>query len=334
MLGSASDSITLKPTTSTSKSDFYLEKIGESPKASFKLQYLIIEDFNSIYRASTWSSDSIAHSRISNCDIGIEGSIRVVNCMINNCRIGMIGGFLISSTITNCSEAAFESRDSFTIQNSTLSNSPIGLKDGAKNTGSSSSMMRVFKNNIVTGNTIGMEFYSSVSKELYTFSGNNISENETGLIVYSSGNLMANENNKICNNTEYNIEYTVKYYDMNAQGICWCTNDSLEIQCKIYDGYKDVDLSFVDFLDYIQDCGEDVITGIQPSSSELSVEVYPNPFGDYLNLNGYKGDVVVSDITGKVIYQVYSENKLETSNWDSGIYLLRLGSKVHKVTKR
>jgi hypothetical protein len=107
-------------------------------------------------------------------------------------------GYLISSIITNCSEAAFESGDSFTIENSTLSNSPIGLKDGVVNTGHS--MFRVFKNNVIKGNVVGMEFYASVSKEYYTFSDNTISENETGLIVYSGWDILANRNNKICNN--------------------------------------------------------------------------------------------------------------------------------------
>lgn len=336
MLGTQSDSIYIRTEQTSSKSDFYLERVSTSPNDTFKLSYLVVENFNNIYRSFSVNPDTISNSRIFNCDIGIGGIISTVNCRIYSCRIGIQNNNALveNSSISNCSEAAFESIQDFDIRQTTLSDSPTGLKDGVINSGNS--MFRNFVGNVVKGNTVGVELYSSVGKQYYQFSDNIITENDTGLVVYSSENIISDNNNKICNNSLYNIYYTVKYNTFNATKVCWCTNDSAEIQSTIYDVNQSYDLGLVDFSEYIRGCSIDTgtVLGIQPVATNLKAEIYPNPFLDQLYLNGYKGSVRVSNLAGQIQFEGNIEDNINTSSWKSGLYFIKTEDKIYKLYKR
>ena len=65
-----------------------------------------------------------------------------------------------------------------------------------------------------------------------------------------------------------------------------------------------------DFPNSIEDISEEVI-------------IYPNPFTDILYLKEEE-DIEVRDLLGKIIYTSASTNRIQTSDWDSGVYFVNL----------
>jgi hypothetical protein len=65
-----------------------------------------------------------------------------------------------------------------------------------------------------------------------------------------------------------------------------------------------------------------------------NVKIYPNPFSDVLYLEE-KEKIEVRDVLGKTIYSSTSENRIQTSYWDSGVYFISLKNKkqILKVIK-
>ena len=64
------------------------------------------------------------------------------------------------------------------------------------------------------------------------------------------------------------------------------------------------------------------------------VMIYPNPFSDVLYLEGNE-NIEVRDVLGKIIYYAEDINRIQTSDWDSGVYFIYLKNKKQtlKVVK-
>lgn len=73
--------------------------------------------------------------------------------------------------------------------------------------------------------------------------------------------------------------------------------------------------------------------------SELSnakTSICPNPFTNEILLKNYKGSISISDINGKNYYSnvSFSNEKINTESWPSGIYMLKTETKVQKIIKQ
>lgn len=82
------------------------------------------------------------------------------------------------------------------------------------------------------------------------------------------------------------------------------------------------------------------ILGVDHLSTNAEVVVYPNPVSNQLTLNSPNPTgLTVYDLTGKPIHRVSvvkSQHTIDTSRWNSGLYLIQLDanpSKVYKVVK-
>ncbi len=68
----------------------------------------------------------------------------------------------------------------------------------------------------------------------------------------------------------------------------------------------------------------------------ISISVFPNPVENVLTVSGDQGNLTLLDISGKLILQsVHSgESKIDMTNLDNGIYLLKIENTSGSVTRR
>lgn len=75
-------------------------------------------------------------------------------------------------------------------------------------------------------------------------------------------------------------------------------------------------------------------------TEQNSFSIYPNPSKDVLNiklaLNNKSLKIEVFDILGKLVYHTNSTNNksINTSNWNSGLYFVKISSGNSEITKR
>jgi hypothetical protein len=116
-----------------------------------------------------------------------------------------------------------------------------------------------------------------------------INENETGIALgpISFGQPMPIiENNRICNNTAYNIDNRTDL-NMFIPTNCFCITDSTLIEEKILDGYDDITKGLISYAIFDTTCttviayvNKSPSTGSPEITSEEAIRIYPNPFSD------------------------------------------------------
>jgi hypothetical protein len=90
-------------------------------------------------------------------------------------------------------------------------------------------------------------------------------------------------------------------------------------------------------MDKLQVRVPDEMTGIAETQGIASIQVYPNPFTDYVVINATEnGTATICDLSGKVLLNTAlkaDKNTLNTSSLTKGIYILRSGSNITKIIK-
>jgi hypothetical protein len=236
----------------------------------------------------------------------------------------------ISGKFKNCifknNISVFQENGTLEIDSSEFRNNQIGIN--AFGVGS-------VKHTLFTGNGLGL----SVSANSI-IQNNNISDNQVGLGlegVFTTGMILPLiKGNKICNNTLYNLE-NKSDYNLSLDSNCFCLNDSVSIDAKIYDGYDDITRGLINFAIYDSSC-TDIIQrvikiqiGQNTSASFIrrEVSVSPNPFQDKITINGMGNEIctwVVYDIAGKKVAELKSDNnklELDLSFLEKGAYILK-----------
>jgi hypothetical protein len=82
---------------------------------------------------------------------------------------------------------------------------------------------------------------------------------------------------------------------------------------------------------------EQVFAGLTPILPAIDFNIYPNPVNDYLSIGGLNenADVAIYDLTSKLIYNNYfSNNQIDVSNFQSGIYIMKIETAKGIVTKK
>lgn len=83
-------------------------------------------------------------------------------------------------------------------------------------------------------------------------------------------------------------------------------------------------------------------TGLNTIVNDKQINIYPSPFTDEIVVNGYslagmeKQEIKVFDIFGREIYSQQlktSKEKIQTGNWQRGIYFVKIDNTVLKVVK-
>ncbi|MDR0874352.1 MAG: T9SS type A sorting domain-containing protein [Prevotellaceae bacterium] len=83
---------------------------------------------------------------------------------------------------------------------------------------------------------------------------------------------------------------------------------------------------------------EDVVTPAQAIEvAETTINVYPNPFADYIIVNTQSaGNVTIYDLSGKAVLNVHlknGNNRIDTSALPKGVYVLKQGLNTVKLVK-
>lgn len=66
--------------------------------------------------------------------------------------------------------------------------------------------------------------------------------------------------------------------------------------------------------------------------SAASINIFPNPVGDQLNIADYNGAYMVFDVNGKLVASgnVANNSTINTSSWPAGLYIVKLDNQVIK----
>lgn len=129
----------------------------------------------------------------------------------------------------------------------------------------------------IINNNIGVQSMFNAGNA--TFINNRVSGNSIGLEIrtFYNGSIEFN-NNIICNNSEYNIDYK---WNLNADlsDNCWCSDDEAVIREGIRDGYVDVQYGLVTVTPIFDVCDDNFPSDILPEPSFLDVDFHmaPNP---------------------------------------------------------
>ena len=261
------------------------------------------------------------------CMSTIANGVNVNGCTFENntnCFIQISGKF--KNCVFKDNVVVFQENGTLEIDSSQFINNETGIN--AFGAGS-------VKNSTFTGNKLALSVGSNSIIE-----SNNISNNDVGLGlagVFTTGMVLPLiKNNKICYNLLYNLE-NKSDYNLSLDSNCFCLNDSVSIDAKIYDGYDDITRGLINFAIYDTSCTnikKRVIkinlgtnTGITSTIKENSVS--PNPFVDKVFLKGIENAITVwyvFDITGKKVYETTSETmnpELDLSFLDKGAYILK-----------
>ncbi len=233
----------------------------------------------------------------------------------------------ISGSFKNCSfknnNIVFQENGLLDIDSSSFINNNIGINEmnGGRVTNSS------FQNNTLA---LSVGENSMIEK-------NNISNNTVGLALvgkFTNGMVLPFvRDNKICDNSLYNLE-NKSDFNLGLENNCFCLNDSLTIEQKIFDGYDDITRGLINFATYDSLCLTikqrfikiNLSTGVFEEKRE--VNVYPNPFIDKINLMSDEKEIDwnVIDVTGRTIFTFTSNsnnNEIDLSSLVKGIYILK-----------
>ncbi len=334
-IGTVRDSITFTSAEATPARGDYAglaTDVSTPGKDKFALEYVIVEyaqDFFDFGWSATNGPYTIKNSRFSNNkyilkDLSASARsiiITFLNCLFINNHYGIYGGG--------------EDHDVY-IKNCWFVNNEIGSEGGyvdgcvyTGNTVKGAYLYHEIRNSYLFDNSIGAQVDMHHDTK---FVNNQVYNNDIGVVIdrmFSPTPGVEFKNNKICNNTTWNVRYDY-IYNIDLTNNCWCSNDSSFIASKIRDGYDDVNYALVKF-DYDATC-----TTSNPPPATISevagtknVIVSPNPARQFIDVtlpDGKIYNIAVINIQGKEITSVTGQSgkvRIPLSNTEPGMYFLK-----------
>ncbi len=283
------------------------------------------------YKQCKFENNTVAMSGYTGYDINIDDS------EFNNNTYGITQA---DKVITNCTftynNYGLFQTERIDVSNSTFTNNGTALNGGRG----------LLQNSTITNNTIGVDsFY-----EGFEIRNNVISNNDVGVRTSNYDGFVAKiKNNKICNNTTFNVENLDKL-NKDLTENCWCIESQSEIENKLKDGYDDINLGLFNYSIYNSECNsilDAVIKDPYLSTDDFiaileKAVVYPNPTISDLNINLSKNidklKIEIYDVTGKLIFVSDYTNiqniKLNLNNLNQGNYIINLISSKEIIVKK
>lgn len=253
----------------------------------------------------------IKNSTFFNNEFGIYESVMVTisGSVFENNAIAIYGG---QCSINNC----------------VVTNNSIGIINPLL-------MENVITNNIISSNSVGIQYSNSWLEAWITFSNNY--------------NISNPKYNMISNNSDYNVEnLTDATKDLTDN--YWDTSDSTTIENRLKDGYDDIKLGLINFdiFDNNRAKIKSVIKAELITSDPFAfnrndiIKIYPNPFLSELNIDFKQSDldnvnVSIYNTSGQNIYSVKSNGdnlRLNLDNINSGVYILVIQSNSNVIKKK
>lgn len=259
--------------------------------------------------------------------LDIENSLFTNNALGLFLNSGAINGIHIVNTVFDNNLMAVYNANGGLIDSCTFVNNDEAIKG--------SSMLEV-RNSFFYENMTALELGFGT-----TVMDCEINYNETGIALgpVSFGQPMpVIENNRICFNSDYNIDNRTDL-NMFIPTNCFCITDSAEIEAKIFDGYDDITKGLISYAIFDTTCtsviayvNKSPFTGLNEEASTGEIPVFPNPFRDEVVISN-PGDYSMFDIYtlfGSRILSgtlVQGENKIDGSSLSSGMYILKMFSR-------
>lgn len=296
-----------------------------TPKVQIDMSYCqlsnadILFDLDYAHHSNHFNHVSFIHNNHVNYQVGQTGfATRFTNCSFINNNRGMHA----------------QNEDGI-VDNCYFQDNVIGTSGGvvmnSKFTGHSEHAVFMYGTLInceIWNNNIGVLSDNHGDTEV---SNNYIYDNNVGVIINRFWNdpRVIFAHNRICNNTEWNIEY--KYE--NAADLtlnCWCLDTEDEIKAKIKDAYFDTSLGIISVDTSYDDCNYGLsITSNETPEAENVFSLYPNPSRDKINIDG-------SALHSNLKYMIYDrfgivrktgtleETNIEISELEFGLYLVKI----------
>jgi len=223
---------------------------------------------------------------------GIEYADSVDSCTINNNQYGVYATYIMNSTVDSNSVRGVFYGDNVTNCQIKYNGVGIYLEDSVFN----------ITKNIIENNTIGIEL--GASNNIYC--------------------------NKICNNTSYDLIYTM-INNISVANNYWCTPDSASTTAVIYDGYDNINYGLVNFMpiDTLQ-CYLQTDIPINEFQN-ISFNIFPNPASDYLTValptNFSKTEIKIFNMLGELEYSSTTTRQnthIDISNLTSGVHIIQI----------
>lgn len=332
-----------------------------------KVNYCLFENNGvGIYGYNIFNStpEELTHCTFQYNRIGVawvESGI-ISNCTFNKNDQGMY--VCMRSRLINCT--FLNNRNGLNIVNGNIYNCTFTYNKHAIKApsfdGSTLPNLDTIRNCTITYNEIGIEDSASGAGVTSLIINNVISQNKIGYMVSYAGDITNTypalvKNNKICGNTQYNVVNANKM-NKNFTDNCFCTDDSTEIENKIYDGYDDPQLGLLTYNIYDEDCEnklsntfknlpvQDKDTGCATfaeclkftrlhtmNKKSTTLTIFPNPCETAVNLKideSLGGTLKVYDSYGRLVLEKVvdasssSASVLDVANWNEGVYRIEL----------
>ncbi len=179
-----------------------------------------------------------------------------------------------------------------------------------------------------------------------------IVNNQKGIVIFNFNgafNFPNVLNNKICNNSVYNIENSSDK-NLSIPSNCFCETDSAIIESKIFDGYDDPSRGLISYNIYDSTC-VGVVQVVNKLVAALSTKqivtsnfkLYPNPSGNFVTLENTYGFEALKllTLTGAELSSTKltnGKNLIDLSHLPKGIYQVKVlkdggGEQVLKLVK-
>jgi hypothetical protein len=258
--------------------------------------------------------------------------LNIEDCMFSNNSTGInissgsYTGISVKKTIFDNNTVAFDNANNGLIDSCTFTNNNQGIV----NTNTVEIRNSVFNNN-QTAMQVGW------GTLVYNCE---INDNSTGVAIGPVGfgqPAPVIENNRICYNTDYNIDNRT---DLNLfiPTNCFCITDSTEIEEKILDGYDDITKGLISYAIFDTTCTillETVYklpnTSVIESPAKTEINIFPNPVSDLLNVsnNGNFSLLEMFDMSGRIYISsklTEGNNQIIVTSLPAGVYICRLTS--------
>jgi hypothetical protein len=339
----------------------------EVDNAKAKIEHCLFENNTiGIYGYNIYNS---SYETISDCVFqynskGVSSAYNTIfkNCVFNHNDQGIY--VAIFSKALNCTyEYNRNGINIFNgnIYNSTFYKNTIGLKSHNFDGGFSNIIDTLYGCNI-TYNEVGIDDSAGGCGQRYLIINNTISFNDIGYRVFYAGDITEQypakvKYNKICHNFTYNVVNTNKQ-NKNFTDNCFCTDDSVVIENKIFDGYDDSNLGLITYNIYDTACEsklsntfknlpvQDKDTGCLDFATCVKytsihdvkatvqlLKLYPNPAtnGVSIQLNSDAAFTInIYDQFGRLVY-AYQSNEMDASlyylditDWSNGMYCVEV----------
>lgn len=310
--------------------------VDNSYGASVKASYFNGMHANILFEVTSNSSDTLLHLTnskfaqnqfvISEDDIVKNHIVYIENCLFSHnhyANDGASNNIILNSTFSFNAKGLYNSTCQATIIDNCVfhGNTERGIAVNGIVTNSSfydndiAILMvhcdnSIYENNEIIDNRIGINAYTTVGSDA------------PGIV----------QNNKICNNWEWNVLKTFGG-DIDLTQNCWCLASNEDIAETVYDIFDDSELGFVIFEPFVEGDSCNLLTTINDLKlQKQSIEVFPNPTDGNLQININSNtsttfQIELFDYSGKLIFNSTSIMEKEPISVDishlkTGFYFL------------